>query len=85
MSHNKNTDALANQAQGGGSGEFKPRVAPDEPMMTGGVCIPCLVNIDSNQHDTQHQPGNLKGNDRIPEFQAETLPPGTAPKVSSDG
>lgn len=37
MSSTRNPDAVANQAPGGGSGEFKPRVERDEPMTTGGV------------------------------------------------
>lgn len=37
MSTTRNTDAVANQAEGGGSGEFKPRIQRDEPMMEGGV------------------------------------------------
>ena len=34
-----NTDAIANQGGDGGSGEFKPRIAPDAPMTTKGVSI----------------------------------------------
>jgi hypothetical protein len=34
-----NTDAIANQDGDGGSGEFKPRIAPDEPMTKKGVSI----------------------------------------------
>ena len=50
MSANRNTDALANQAQGGGSGEFSSKRAPDEPMMTGGVCMSrhCEWEIEAN-------------------------------------
>lgn len=31
----------------------------------------------------QHKPGILRGNDNVPEYQAETLPPGTAPKENT--
>lgn len=31
----------------------------------------------------QHKPGNEQGNDALPEFHAETHPPGTAPKEST--
>jgi hypothetical protein len=34
-----NTDAVAHQDGDGGSGEFKPRIAPDEPMTKKGVNI----------------------------------------------
>ena len=37
MSAGANTESLANQAEGGGSGEFSSRVAPSQPMMKGGV------------------------------------------------
>ena len=45
MSASRNTDALANQAQGGGSGEFNSRIERDEPMTTQGVrMISCLLH-----------------------------------------
>ncbi|KAJ8111183.1 hypothetical protein OPT61_g6162 [Boeremia exigua] len=45
-------------------GEFSGHVKPSEPLMTGG-----------------HQPGKLVSEaDRAPEFHAETLPAGSAPK-----
>lgn len=33
----------------------------------------------ANMPSSQHQPGKLVGNDKLPEFQAETLPAGSAP------
>lgn len=33
----------------------------------------------SSPNEAQHQPGKLVGNDAAPEFQAETLPAGSAP------
>ena len=35
--------------------------------------------IDGSNEMSQHQPGKLVGNDAVPEFQAQTLPPGSAP------
>jgi hypothetical protein len=45
MSTTRNTDAVANQAPGGGSGEFKPRIERDEPMTTQGVSISMETNL----------------------------------------
>ncbi|KAF9695714.1 hypothetical protein EKO04_006592 [Ascochyta lentis] len=48
-------------------GEFAGHVRPSEPLMTGG-----------------HQPGKIVSEaDRAPEFHAETLPAGTAPKADT--
>ena len=54
-------------------------------MTTHGVCI---VNYTTDCDNglltwSQHQPGQLVGNDTVPEFNAKTLPPGTAPKQNT--
>jgi hypothetical protein len=43
----------------------------------GSHCIQTEQLIDTRV--SQHKPGVLVGNDRVPEFRAETHPPGTAP------
>lgn len=40
---------------------------------------PPLHSRDHAANILQHQPGKLVGNDAVPEFEAQTLPPGSAP------
>lgn len=72
----RNPDAVANQ------GEFHARVPPIEPLTSKGVSsLPSNLTTPSHPSNThQHQPGRLVGNDKVLTFEAEVLPPGSAPK-----
>lgn len=79
MSHFRNTDTM-NSAQG----EFHSRVKPSEPLTTKGVSITLPAHLHlKTDGDQQHAPGVKVGNDAVPEFHAETHPPGTAPKENT--
>lgn len=80
--HNKAGSANRNVDATIGSGEqFHSRRERDEPMEAGGVSQSIPQNLASRaDFHVQHKPGVLVGNDTKPEFQAQTLPPGTAPK-----
>ena len=83
-SANANVDALQGQQQSGASGEFHSKVGRDEPMQTSGVCLPPrTLSRQPVLTVRQHKPGLNVGNDAVPEFSAETLPAGTAPKSST--
>lgn len=80
MSASKNADAMNSK-----QGEFRSRVAPSEPLTTKGVSTPrrSLHHARAFAYIWKHAPGVLVGNDRKPEFHAETHPPGTAPAEAS--
>jgi hypothetical protein len=49
--------------------------------MTSILCLHVVQTAD--KQNMQHAPGVKVGNDRYPEFSAETYPPGTAPKENT--
>ncbi|KAH7418415.1 hypothetical protein BKA64DRAFT_654354 [Cadophora sp. MPI-SDFR-AT-0126] len=79
MSVTRNPESVENQ------GEFHARIAPSEPLTTKGVSPspPFPSNHPPTDNHTQHAPGVKVGNDAAPDFSAEILPAGTAPKDRS--
>ncbi|KAK3702983.1 hypothetical protein LTR37_014713 [Vermiconidia calcicola] len=69
MSANANSDAVAHQE---GSGQN-----------SGSGEFMSKIKRDQPMQTGGHQPGQMVGNDAVPEFKAETLPPGSAPAANT--